>query len=43
MNFKCPYEPRDASTCTDCPNFNECLENNSSEKVEDSIDHDEKN
>ena len=35
MGFKCPYEPRDASTCANCPIFDECLKQNTERADED--------
>lgn len=29
MAFICPYEPRDASSCANCPIFGDCISQNS--------------
>jgi hypothetical protein len=40
MAFTCPYTPRDASTCANCPLFDECLEENTGDEKMDEDDYD---
>ena len=40
MAFKCPFSPRDSSTCTNCPIFNECLiQNTGSDNIQEEDDN----